>query len=91
MECDQTYPHIQVVDSLHSHDFLDTELPLEESILEFMASIENPKDEVMHQSSFFYSKQMRVSMMILDSRLGEFFGASSIPPSLDPFPPRLFF
>jgi len=91
MEFHQPTPPVRFFDSLCSHDILDFELPSEEAILEVMASIENPKDEVMHQSSFFYSKQMRVSMMILDSRLGEFFGASSIPPSLDPFPPRLFF
>jgi hypothetical protein len=48
MDCDQpTFP-IRVFDSLNSHDFLDTNLPSKEAILEVMASIENPKDEVMH-------------------------------------------
>jgi hypothetical protein len=44
MECDQPTLSKWVVHSLRSHDFLDTEIPLEEAILEFMASIKNPKD-----------------------------------------------
>ena len=65
--------------------------PLEEAILEVMASIENPKDEVMHQSSFPYSEQTRVDMMSCDPRLGAFSREPSTPPSLDPFPPWLSF
>jgi hypothetical protein len=56
-----------------------------------MASIEKPKDEVMYQSSYHHLKQMRVSMMSLDPRLGAFARASSRPPSLDPFLPRFSF
>jgi hypothetical protein len=53
MECDQPTPPIRVVDSLSSHDILDTKFPSEEAILEVMASIENPKDDVNHRESYF--------------------------------------
>jgi hypothetical protein len=74
MECDQPTPPIWVVDSPSSHDFLDIEFPSEEAILEVMASIENPKDEVMHQSSFPDLEPMRVSMMSLDPDWGNLLG-----------------
>jgi hypothetical protein len=48
MECDIPTSPKWVVDSPHSHDFLDTKFPSKETILEVMASIENPKDEMMH-------------------------------------------
>jgi hypothetical protein len=80
MECDQPTPPTWVVDSLSSHDFLDIEFPSDKAILDVMASIDNPKDEVMHRSYFPDSEPMRVSMMSLDPGLGEFVGASSRPP-----------
>jgi hypothetical protein len=39
MECDQPTLPVWVVEFPSSHDFLDTELTLEEAILEVMASI----------------------------------------------------
>jgi len=39
IECDQPTPPTWVVDSLCSHDFLDIEFPLDESILEVMSSV----------------------------------------------------
>jgi hypothetical protein len=57
-----------------------------------MASIENPKEDEHHQESILPSLElMRVDMMSLDPRLGEFVGTPSETPSLDPFPPRLSF
>jgi hypothetical protein len=52
MECDQPTPPTWVVDSPSSHDFLDTEFPSDKAILDVMASIDKPKDEVMHRSYF---------------------------------------
>jgi hypothetical protein len=49
MECDKATPPKWVVDSLHSHDFLDNKFPSEESIMEVMDSINEPKDEMVHQ------------------------------------------
>jgi len=91
MECNPPTPHIQVIDSPNSHDFLDTELPSKDFILEFMSSIDNPMDEVMHRSFFPFLELMRVIMTSLNRGLGEFVWSSSEIPSLDPFLPRLSF
>jgi len=48
MECYHPTLPIWIVDSPNSHDILDIEFPLEEAILEVMASIEEPNDEVMN-------------------------------------------
>jgi hypothetical protein len=45
----------------------------------------------MNNSFFPHSEQTRVSMMNLDLRLGAFYGASIISPSLDPFLPWFYF
>jgi hypothetical protein len=90
MECDQPTPLVQFVDSPSSHDILDFEFPLEETILEVMASIDKPKEYEDH-SILPDLKPMRVSMMSIDSRLGTFVGESSRPPSLNPFLPQIYF
>jgi hypothetical protein len=91
MECDQPTLPIRVVDSPISHEILDFEFPSKEDILDITTSIEDPKDEVMHQSFFPHLEYMRFSMMSLDLRLGEFVGKPSDTHSLDPFQPRLSF
>jgi hypothetical protein len=91
MECDHPTLLVWFVDSPSSHDFLNTELPSKEAILEAMASLDNPKDRMNHQSSLPDLELMRVSMMSIDLRLGEFTGESSRPPSLDPFLPQISF
>jgi hypothetical protein len=75
------------VDSTSSHDFVDFVFPSDEAILKVMASIDKPKDEVMHRPSCPNSEPMIFIMMSLDPRLGAYVGASSRPPSIDPFPP----
>jgi hypothetical protein len=52
-----------------------------------MNSIENPMDDMTHQSSFPNLEQMRVIMMSLNLILEEVVGTFSTPPSLDPFLP----
>jgi hypothetical protein len=74
MECDQPTPPIWVVDSLISHDILDFEFPSEEAILEVMASIEIPKDEVIIKTILLYFGTMRVNMMSLDLDWGHLVG-----------------
>jgi hypothetical protein len=49
MEFDQTTSPVWIVDSLSSHDFLDIESPFDKAILDIMASLDKPKDEVMNQ------------------------------------------
>jgi len=48
MECVQPTPPIWVVDSLNSHESLDFDLYSEEAILEFMDSIDNPREGEHH-------------------------------------------
>jgi hypothetical protein len=92
MECDKPTPPIRVVDSLSSHDSLDFEFPLEEAILEVVASINNPREDENHQESILPSLDLMIfNMMSLDPGLGEFIGASNSPPSLEPFPLWLYF
>jgi hypothetical protein len=92
MEYDQPTPPIWVVDSPHSHDSLDFEFPSDEAILEVMASVDKPKEDVMHRSSILpYLEQMRVNMMICDSRQGAFSRASSEMLRLDHFEPQISF
>jgi hypothetical protein len=92
MECDQPTLSTWVVDSLHSHDFPDTELPSDEAILEVMASIDKPQEDEHHQESILpYFKLMRVITISHDSRPGAFVAKSSSPPSLDHFPLRISF
>jgi hypothetical protein len=50
VECDQPSPPIRVVDSLSSHDFLDTKFPSEEAIPEVMASIDKPREDENHHT-----------------------------------------
>jgi hypothetical protein len=84
--------YVWVVDSLSSHDFLDTKFPSEEAILEVMASIDKPREDENHHTFLLPDLElMRVNMMSLDSKLGALAGTSSRPPSLDPFPPWLSF
>lgn len=59
--------------------------------MEVMASIDEPKDEMMHQSSSPDLEPTRVSTMSLDQGLGALARASNRPSSLDPFPPWLSF
>jgi hypothetical protein len=80
-----------VVDSLISHDFLDTEFAPDKAILDVMDSIFDPKDEMTHQSSCPNLELLRFIMISLDPRLGEFVGVSNRPPSLDHFIPLLYF
>jgi hypothetical protein len=92
VECDQPSLPIRVVESLKSHDFLDTKLPSKEAILEVMASIDNPKEEKNHLTLLLPDLGlMRVNTMSLDLRLGALPGTSNRPPSFDPFSPRLSF
>jgi len=46
-------PLTWVVDSLHSHDLLDTKLPLDTTIMDVMYSIDEHKNEVMHVLCLF--------------------------------------
>jgi hypothetical protein len=85
MDCDPPNPFTWFIDSLSSHNFLDTEFPSNNTILNFMDSIDNPKDQMMHQSYFPHSELMRISMMSLDKGLGVFVGAPHRPPSIDLF------
>jgi len=71
MECYQPTLLVRVVNSLCSHDFLDTNFPSEEAILEVMDSIENPKDEMMNRSCYPNLESIRFSTMSLDTILGE--------------------
>jgi hypothetical protein len=92
MECDQPTPPIQVVDSPSSHDSLDFELPLENTILEVMASTYKAREDENHRESILPSLEpTRVSMMSFNLGLGEFIETSSETPSIDPFPPRISF
>jgi hypothetical protein len=91
MECHQPTPPVRFFDSLCSHDILDFELPSEEAILEVMASIENPKDEVMHQSYFIDLEPMKVIMMSFNLGMGAFVGASNTLPILIIFYLRYIF
>ena len=91
MKFDHPTSFAQVVDSASSHDFLDFKLSSDDSIMDVMASINNPKDEVTHQSSFPDLEQPRVNMMSSSSGLGEFVETPSKIPNLDPFLPRLYF
>jgi len=92
MECDQPTLLEWAVNSLSSHDILYFEFPLEETILEFMASIDNPRDGENHQESILPSLEpVRVNMRSLDPRLGSFARESIRPPIIDPFHPWLSF
>jgi hypothetical protein len=73
IKCDHLTPPTHVFDSLSSHDFLDPKFPLDKAILDVMASIFNTKDEMIHRLYFPNLELMRVIMMNLDLRLGEFF------------------
>jgi hypothetical protein len=64
-----------VFNSSNSHDVLDIEFPSNKAILDVMASLNNPKYEVMYQSYYPNLELMRVRMMSLDLRLIEFIRA----------------
>jgi len=49
MEYNQPTSSNWAVDSPRSHDSLDFEFPLDEDILEVMASVDNPKEDTMHR------------------------------------------
>jgi hypothetical protein len=60
--------------------------------MEFMASINNPREYEHHQSSIINnSEQMRVYTKSLHSKRGAFSGSSSEIPRLDQFKPRIYF
>jgi hypothetical protein len=85
-------PSIWIVDSLSSHDSLDFDFPLEEAILDVMDYIDKSKEDEHHLESILPSLElMRVDMMGIDLRLEAFVGTPSETPSLDPFPPQLYF
>jgi len=48
MECEHATLLTWVDDSPRSHEIIDFEFPSDEAILDVMASIDKPKDEVMH-------------------------------------------
>jgi hypothetical protein len=92
MEYNQPTPPTRVIDSPCLHGFLNFKLDLENSILEFMASIDKKKEYVYHQSSIIPDrKHIRVNMMSFDPRLGALFGASSEMPHPDLFSPHICF
>jgi hypothetical protein len=53
MECDDPTLPDRVVESTSSHDFLDTEFPLDKDIPYIMASMFDPKDEMMQYRSSY--------------------------------------
>jgi hypothetical protein len=52
MKCDQPTLPIRVVDSLISHDFLETKFPSKEAIPEVMDSIDKPREYENHHTLF---------------------------------------
>jgi hypothetical protein len=57
-----------------------------------MDFIDKPKEDENHYTFLIFdSKPMRFNMMSLNLVLGAFSKAFSEPPSLDPFPPCLYF
>ena len=62
-----------VVDSSHSHDYLDDVFPLDEAILKAMSGIEQPWEE-LHHRSYFLPKLARLECddfrAILSKKIG---------------------
>jgi hypothetical protein len=92
VDFDQPFPPVQVVDSLISHDFLYTKFPSKKAISEVMASIDKPREDEDHYTFLLLGLVlMRDNTMSLYSKQGALDGTSSRPPSIDPFPPWLYF
>ena len=67
-----------VVESSHTHDFLDSVFPLDEAIIEAMLGVEPPWEE-LHHRSYFLPELNRMEREDFKEILSENIGSPMVP------------